>query len=263
MGYKDWIQKQLPLWRHESFQRRQDEWDWVLAPAPYTEPLYREAFKYKGKFIDEGYPRNDIFFAKERCKKINQVCREKLGIGLDKKVVLYAPTFRDYLSKDEFHSEMIDSIADYQKFAESLGEDFVLLIRGHMMNARSGINFEESSLVKDVTKWDDINELVIMSDLAILDYSSLRFDYAQTRKPMIFFVPDLEEYKAEREFLVPYEPTAPGPKVITEEDLVDAIRNASKWQKKYESDYKKFLKEFTPNEDGHASERVNKIVFGI
>ncbi|MDR2748964.1 MAG: CDP-glycerol glycerophosphotransferase family protein, partial [Bifidobacteriaceae bacterium] len=263
MGYADWKQKGLSQLRVESFQRRADEWDWVLAPAPYTEPLYKKAFKYNGKFIDKGYPRNDILFDEEKCQKINKDVRKKLGILSDKKVVLYAPTFRDYLSTDEFHSKMVSSISNYQKFTEALGSDCVLLIRGHMMNARSDASFEESEQVKDVTNWDDINDLIIASDLAILDYSSLRFDWAQTHKPMIFFVPDLEKYKAERQFLISYENTAPGPKITTEDDLIQSVKNVDKWSLKYKAAYQKFLKEYTPNEDGKAARRVNKIVFGV
>ncbi|MDR3127823.1 MAG: CDP-glycerol glycerophosphotransferase family protein [Bifidobacteriaceae bacterium] len=263
MGHKDWQLKQMPAYRFYSFDRRAAQWDWVLAPAPYAEPLYREAFKYKGNFIDTGYPRNDIFFDKLKCQAINKQVRAKLNIPLDKKVILYAPTYRDYLSKDEFEADMVKNIFNYKNFMNRLGQDFVLLIRGHMMNARSKISFEENQQIKDVTQWDDINELIIISDLAVLDYSSIRFDYAQTRKPMIFFVPDLDRYKNSRTFLLPYGKTAPGPKVYTESQLIKAILSADSWHKKYQKPYREFLNQFTPNEDGHATQRVNKIVFGV
>ncbi|MDR3151888.1 MAG: CDP-glycerol glycerophosphotransferase family protein, partial [Bifidobacteriaceae bacterium] len=125
------------------------------------------------------------------------------------------------------------------------------------------LNFETSSQIKDVTQWDDVNDLIIASDLGVFDYSSIRFDYAQTGKPMIFFVPDLEKYKEAREFLIPYEPTAPGPKIETEEELIKKIKTFDSWFSEFSNVYKDFLHKYTPGEDGQASKRVNKIVFGI
>ncbi|MDR3152089.1 MAG: CDP-glycerol glycerophosphotransferase family protein, partial [Bifidobacteriaceae bacterium] len=174
MGHKDWQARGMPAFRIYSFDKRADQWDWVLSPAPYANPLYREAFKYKKAFIGSGYPRNDIFFDKEKCQKINREVRKKLKISFDKKVILYAPTYRDYLSTDEFHAEMVKSISNYKRFVEKLGSDYVLLVRGHMMNARAvndgaigknlleeNLNFETSSQIKDVTQWDDVNDLII------------------------------------------------------------------------------------------------------
>jgi hypothetical protein len=109
--------------------------------------------------------------------------RAALGIGEGQKAVLYAPTFRDYLSRDGMTAEVGDFL-DPLAAAEALGPDCVLLVRGHAFNARGNAERVRGENIRDVTYYHDVMDLCLASDAAILDYSSLRFDYALTRKPM-------------------------------------------------------------------------------
>lgn len=245
------------LARIESFENREADWDYILSPAPYASALYQEHFNFKGEMLEVGHPRNDILVDDSRENErveINQQVRERLNIGQDKKIVLYAPTYRDYASETEFKSNRVDFVS-YDKLAKKLGDDYVILVRGHMMNRRAG-NTVSTSNVIDVTSYPEILDLIIASDLAVLDYSSLRFDYAQTGKPMIFLVPDLDLYEETRGGLMPYLPTAPGWIVNNESELIDAIKHSDEYMTIYGDAWRTFRQDYTPLDAGHAAKRM-------
>ena len=125
-------------------------------------------------------------------------------------MVLYAPTYRDKLNTRTFAARRFDAL-ELGRLARLLGPGHTLLVRGHNNNQRELDRVTGMAQVVDVTDYPDINELTLAADVAVLDYSSLRFDWAITGKPMVFFVPDLEDYFALRRPLFPYEGTAPGP----------------------------------------------------
>ena len=161
--------------------------------------------------LEVGYPRNDVLLKAEG-EEIRARTRAALGIGRHQKAVLYAPTFRDYLSNDGMTAKGV-RFFDPKAAAEALGPSYVVLVRGHAFNARAGLRRVEGDRVVDVTYYPDVTDLCLASDAAILDYSSLRFDYALLRRPMVFLVPDEEEYHANRPAIMPFRPTAPGPRV--------------------------------------------------
>ncbi|HEU0257221.1 MAG TPA: CDP-glycerol glycerophosphotransferase family protein, partial [Microbacteriaceae bacterium] len=183
----------------------------------------------------------------------------RLGIRPGQQALLYAPTFRDYVSADDTRAEMIDFV-DLGRLARRLGDDYVILLRGHPFNARSGTQAE--GRVVNVTDYPDINDLIVASDLAVLDYSSLRFDYALTGKPAIFFVPDRERYFRGREGFLPYDETTPGPQITAAADLERAILDAPRLAAEHEEARRAFLSRFMELEDGHATQRLIDRVFG-
>jgi CDP-glycerol glycerophosphotransferase len=134
-------------------------------------------------------------------------------------------------------------------------------VRGHAFNARAGGRHEGGSHVLDVTGHPDINELILASDVAVLDYSSLRFDYALTGKPMIFLVPDLEKYDAVRGGVIPYGPTAPGPHVTTTREVVTLVRDLPGLERRTRAARETFRRDYTDLDDGHASARLVDAVF--
>ncbi len=141
------------------------------------------------------------------------------------------------------------------------GPGYTLLVRGHAFNARAGGRHEGGGLVLDVTGHPDINDLILASDAAILDYSSLRFDYALTDKPMIFLVPDLEKYDAVRGGVIPFAPTAPGPQVTTTREVVALLRDLDGLARRTEAERDTFRRSYTDLDDGHASARLVDAVF--
>src|SRR4029079_6325544 len=112
---------------------------------------------------------------------------------------------------------------DFDKASRDLGEQFVILARGHAFNARSRRRTGTFQNIVDVTDYPEVSDLYLAADAGIVDYSSLRFDFGVTGKPMIFHVPDLQTSKATRGWLFDFEPTAPGPLVDTTDEVVDRL----------------------------------------
>ena len=175
-----------------------------------------------------------------------------LGVD-DKKVILYAPTWRDnqhtsgqgYTYKTE---------VDFDKLREELGDDYVILFRAHYLVANSFDFDRYRGFVEDVSSYSDINELYIAADILITDYSSVFFDYANLRKPVIFYMYDLEEYANDiRGFYISLD-ELPGPVVRDEEALIKEVRACDEW--KPDEKYEQFCKKYNPKDDGHASERT-------
>ena len=164
-------------------------WNNLLTPDPEMDQYYRRDYDYDGTILPLGYPRNDELVAPDRAA-VRDVVRQRLGIKPHQRAVLYAPTWRDDESTNYRAAQAVTHL-DVEEASAGLGDDWVLLLRGHRFHAGTGAR---SSRVVDVTDYPHINELILASDAAVLDYSSLRFDFALTQRPMIFLVPDLDTY---------------------------------------------------------------------
>src|SRR5690606_12852758 len=147
------------------------------------------------------------------------------GIPQGKKVMLYAPTWRD----NEFYEKgkyKFDFQFDLTRWKQEFGEDWVLLSRMHYLVAENFDFSAHAGTVYDVSGYPDIRDLYLISDLLITDYSSVFFDYAILNRPILFFMYDLEVYRDQlRGFYIDIEQDAPGPIVQTEADLFAAIND--------------------------------------
>ncbi len=122
---------------------------------------------------------------------------------------------------------------------------------------------EYSGFLYDVSGYPDIAELYLISDLLITDYSSVFFDYANLRRPMLFFTYDLEKYRdILRGFYMDMEEELPGPMLFTTEEIIASVENLDQIQAEYEEKYNIFYKKYCGWEDGRASQRVVDAVFG-
>src|SRR5699024_3281888 len=134
---------------------------------------------------------------------------------------LYAPTFRDNKTskKNKF---LFDLKLDLYQMQEHLGDEYVLLLRTHVVISNK-LKIDESlrDFVFNVTKYPDMQELLLISDILITDYSSSMFDFANTKKPLLFFTYDLEEYKENiRGFYMDFENEAPGPLLFNTDEVI-------------------------------------------
>lgn len=260
MGLPNWTRERREIAHIRSYLDRAADWDFLVSPATYaTDPL-RQAFGFPHEVLEIGYPRNDVLLGSDTAQ-IAARTRARLGIREDKSVILYAPTFRDELAKNDFTAAMVDYL-DVDGLASTLGPSQVLLVRGHAFNAREHERIGSAGRVIDVTDYPDVAELILASDAAVLDYSSLRFDYSLTDKPMIFFVPDLERYLSEtRGAIMPYEPTAPGPLVRSTDEVIEALADLDAVRRDWSEARAKFRRQFTDLDDGHASEQLVDRVF--
>lgn len=255
MGIGFWEDKGFNTWEVDSeVARRNTAWDSIVLPNNESVRYYEEQYRFEGEYLVTGYPRNDMIVngsAIEAKAKMESV----YGIPSDKKLLLYAPTWRDSSATGAWSATMFDEL-DIEKLADSLGDDYVLLIRGHNYNLREQSRVKRSASVVDVTDYPEINDLILAADVALVDYSSLRFDWALTMKPMLFFVPDMEEYLSLRPGLFPYEESAPGPLLSSTDEVIAAMADLSSYDDQYGAELEIFNARFNGLSDGAASSRV-------
>lgn len=261
-GRRHWAKTGLSQARIDSFYKRALAWDYLLSPAPYATPLLSEFLPedtdWQGQFLEIGYPRNDVLVSPPAGRR--EGIRSRLGILPEQTAVLYAPTYRDYLSVSEFSAKALE-LLDADRISRALGDQFVVLTRGHVMNSRASSQAFRGTSAIDVTEYPDVNDLIIASDAAILDYSSLRFDYALTGKPMIFLNPDRERYFAGRDPMVPYAETAPGPWVGDTDAIVQHLRRLGEVMRTHAAERARFRATYLPLDDGQATRRLIDVVF--
>ena len=184
-----------------------------------------------------------------------------MGIPKDKKVILYAPTWRD----DEYYESgkyKFDLKLDLRMMQKKLSDEYVVILRTHYFIADNLDVTGLEGFVYNLSKYDDIAELYLISDILITDYSSVFFDYANLKRPMLFFTYDLDKYRdVLRGFYIDMEKELPGPLLFTTEEIIDSIENINTVNAKYASIYNEFYDRFCGWEDGHASENCIKAVF--
>jgi CDP-glycerol glycerophosphotransferase len=228
-------------------------WSVLLSPNRFSTPLMRSAFQYQGEILESGYPRNDVL-RRGRDEVAAQV-RAALGLPEGKRVVLYAPTWRD----DEYYGPGRYKLAlnlDLDRAAEQLAGDHVLLIRRHP-NVADEIPQAGGGFVWDVSTYPDMADLLAVTDILITDYSSVMFDFANTGRPMLFFTYDLEHYRDRlRGFYFDFEAEAPGPLLATSDEVIEAIRDVDAVAQRYRDAYQAFAERACDLDDGFATVRV-------
>jgi CDP-glycerol glycerophosphotransferase (TagB/SpsB family) len=230
--------------------RQSRRWDALLAQNAYSASIFRTAYAVRRPIWVTGYPRNDILFRPAEVARI----RAALGLADGARAVLYAPTWRDD------RTELVADL-DAVRFARSLSDDHVLLVRGHSRTLGHGADHQGDRLI-DVTSYPDVGELMLVADVLITDYSSVMFDFASTGKPMVFFTPDLAHYgDVLRGFYFDLVADAPGPLVQTHDELVAALSDLDGLAAKYADRYAAWQQKFTPHDDGRAAERVVQRLF--
>lgn len=202
----------------------------------------------KDSYIMAGLPRNDELFAysKDKCDQI----RESLGIN-DKKVILYTPTYREYLI-DKNNDIFLKPPMDINRWRKELGDKYILLIRAHYAVSRA-MGIQDDDFVKDVSKYSNLNDLYAISDMMVSDYSSTFFDYSVFNRPMFCFAYDYEEYQEKRGLYVKLEDVLPCKVCKTEDEVLSEIEHCDYQKACGQTD--EFRKKYVPNE-GHASEAV-------
>ncbi|MGX7025479.1 CDP-glycerol glycerophosphotransferase family protein [Vagococcus hydrophili] len=245
----------------QSFAEESSRWDYLVSPSSYTTEIFKKAFAYSGKLIESGYPRNDLLVQATKEKAIKNQLKEKLNIPLNKKVILYAPTWREKENRVNGKYEFTTDFP-FDKMEEVLGEDTLLLVRMHYLVAQ---NFDFSDCNKkiiDVSSNYDMSELLAISDLLITDYSSCMFDFAITNNPIVFFIPDQEEYDQElRGFYFKMEETMPGPLIENKEGLLATLNDYQNGVSLKTDNYTKFKEKFTSLEKAEASKSVTEVIF--
>lgn len=236
------------------------DWNYLISPSPYATSAFKSAFRYQGEILEHGYPRNDIFY-NENVKEISSQVKKRLKLPTNKKVILYAPTFRD---NQKVNNKFVFSLnMDFDKLYEQLGEEYILLLRLHVIvKNKVHIPEEYRDFIYNVSNYPDIQELYLISDILITDYSSVMFDFANTGRPILFYTYDLEDYRDNlRGFYMDLEKEAPGPLLKTTEDIIESVLKIDHVANEYNQKYHAFKEKFCGLEDGHATERVVTQIF--
>jgi CDP-glycerol glycerophosphotransferase len=228
--------------------------------------------------LETGLPRTDLLVRPDREQRAEDV-RRRLGLS-GKRIVLYAPSYLDHL--EHRSSERASRVRDVPTYAhedervyrqgplldlaaigEALGDDHVILFRKHR-RVLDRLPASAAPFALDVSDYPDVIELLLVADVLVTDYSSIVFDFASTRRPIIFFTPRFEEYRDEiRGFSLDFESIAPGPLLRTTDEVIAALGDTDAVRAKFRDRYTAFVDAHCGLADGEASARVVERVFGV
>lgn len=227
----------------------------MLAPSEEVKQIMQRAFDHD-RVLTLGYPRNDVFFDH---RLIYNDLRVAFSFKQYKKVILYAPTFRDHKNKVQpFTSDFLITLNAYCE-----AHNYLFLLKKHPWE-KELIFPSHLSHLRDVSdEVSDVQELLLWTDILITDYSSVFFDFMVTKKPVIFYAYDLPEYKAHcRDLYYDYESEVQGPIVKEEEKLLEVLYNIEEWSVNpyYIERYQQVNEKFNTYNDGKACERLMKVL---
>jgi len=248
-----------PMYKKD-FYIQSRRWDYLISPNQYSSDIFRRAFKFEKTMLEYGYPRNDIMYHSNAHEKVEEI-KKSLNIPLDKKVILYAPTWRDddYFDRGKYRFTLQ---LDLEKLKKELSDEYVIVLRMHYFIANQLDISDYKGFAYDCSNYDDIAELYLMSDILITDYSSVFFDYANLQRPILFYTYDLEKYRDTlRGFYFNLEEEAPGPLLQTSDEVLTTIKNIDDISEQYRGKYEAFYEKFCSWEDGNASKNVVEQVF--
>ncbi|MFF3665312.1 CDP-glycerol glycerophosphotransferase family protein [Microtetraspora malaysiensis] len=239
-----------PVWHRQAVEVR--GWDVLVSQSPWASSVLRKAFGYEGEILECGYPRNDVLVGDR--EPAASAIRRRVGVPEGKRVILYAPTFRDY---DRRNASVKLDLVDARR---ALGTDHVVLVRGHAMQAFPHVPSLDGFAI-DVTTYPDMADLLLIADVLVTDYSSSMFDFVASGRPVVLFTPDLDRYRGAREIYLDLESQRPGPRLATSPEVVEVLRTIDSVHAKLADRYASFVQTYAPNENGKAAARLVDHVF--
>ncbi|MFB9722434.1 bifunctional glycosyltransferase/CDP-glycerol:glycerophosphate glycerophosphotransferase [Planobispora longispora] len=230
-------------------------WDALVSPSAEFERIFVPSNGYTGPVLRYGSPRCDVLVHGDPAA-VERV-RDRLEIPPDRKVLLYAPTYRDQAKRSG------QSIrADLEAMAEALAEEWVVILRPHPVE-RYRVPEHLRHFVRPAGSYPEINDLMLASDALLTDYSSVMCDYAVTGKPMLFLIDDWDEYRrVERGVYHDLPEIAPGPCLTTTEELIYALLDLDDMSASFAAKYAAFRQMWCADERGNAGVRVVDAFFG-
>lgn len=239
----------------EEFSNEVKNWDYLVSANQYSTDHFKTAFRFEGDVLQVGYPRNE-FLHNHTSEDVKRV-RAEFGIRDDEVVVLYTPTYRDnqsqgkgkYFQKIKLDLDLLEKTSGIK-----------VLLRVHYLVSET-LELSNYKNIINVSQVEDINQLYIMSDALLNDYSSTMFDYLILNKPIILFAYDLEEYEREiRGFYMDYN-KLPGEQISSTERLIEIMRNLKGYEKVWEEELAQFRKEMILDSEAQASEKIIDKIF--
>ena len=206
----------------------------------------------KNKILETGMPRNDLFFmGDEYLSDIRKKVKQSLNIDNEKKIILYAPTYRNY-DKDV---EILDVNKLISACEKRFGGSFIFAVRCHRFDNQN--KFPKSPDIIDTNSYDDLQEIIVASDVVITDYSSIMWDVSFTKTPCFIYAVDVDKYLGDRGFYTPIE-TWPFPISKNNCELEESILNFN--PDNYQSRVKKHQLELGSFENGTAAKEITNYI---
>lgn len=246
----------------KNFYAETSRWDYLISPNRYSTNIFKTAFWMdENRTLEIGYPRNDILVNRSNDQKYIEKLKKELNIPKGKKIIMYAPTWRDdeFVKKGKYLFDLKINLENLQK---ELGDEFVILLRMHYLisNALDLSGYEDFAI--DVSNYNDISELYLISDALITDYSSVMFDFGILKRPQYFFAYDIEKYdKGLRGFYMDYMNDLPGEIITDEFKLAEELKDIDKHKEKYKDKIERFYDKFCSIEKGQSSKIIGDFIY--
>ncbi len=268
----------MPAYTKELFIKKSKRYDYLVSSSARIAKIFSKSHTINPKILKTGLPQNDFLFETYSPQRIADL-KNKYNIPHNKKVVVYAPTYR-YKRGQEFHY-----LIDFNTLHEKLGDKYHIIIKTHPFNYTDlrSIDFRDITnfraklknntpfiqlfgKLKDTlndtvyeTTPADINELMLLCDIFITDYSSTVFSFTHLNKPLVMFTPDVIYYNSTRGSYFDIDQIAPGAVAKNTNELIDAILSASdydSWHQLYSNKINSFKSEFVSWEQGDAANKI-------
>ena len=243
---------------HQGYKR----YSKVITSSEDINWCYAEAFGVDpAKVRATGIPDTDLFFDAEKAKTVKRNFYSRYPWARNKKLILFAPTYRaDSLKEASYDFEKLDTDMLYNE----LSDEYIFALKWHPavyeVIKNSGSNYFQDKkyggFFRDFSNHRDINDLLLVCDVLVTDYSSVIFDYFLTGKPIVFFAYDSNDYKNRRGFYYDYEEYQYGPVSENTTELIKCIKETESQISRYREKRDSFGNKFMRSCDGHSSERV-------
>ncbi len=238
-----------------------EQWDAVISSNTYSSACYQSGLGVKvNQILQIGRPRNDYLMRPDASKEKARL-KKSMGLPDDKKTILYAPVWREDEETDvEGYYKMQLGL---HRMKEQLGDEYIVLIRIHdYITGKIILDQALEGFIYDFSFYDDVQELMMVSDVMITDYSSMVFDYACLRRPIYFYFYDFEEFEKHKEhFYFDWnEKKLPGPVCRTTQEIIDYMKNESKTKVDYKEAYDAFFAKYCAG-SGRSAEMLARKMF--
>ena len=236
----------------------------AIVTSPSIKWCFEEGFgmEKKGVVSATGFPRCDCFFDQDYIKKVKTRFYREYPELKGKKIILFAPTYRGTnLKVANYEFDKLDLDLLYKK----LSKDYVFVFKWHpaiynnmQLNILERYDFSKyGDFYWDLSKYRDINDLLIVSDILVTDYSSVIFDYVLLDKPVVYFTYDLEEYENDRGLYYPFNDYVYGSVAKNSLELATSIKKAKMMRK----ERKEFKDKFMSSCDGNSTKKTYEFIF--
>lgn len=252
------LKKFTDVWSKKTQDLANRDTDLLISNSTFETNVFRESVWPDTPVKEWGHPRNDILFCKNQVKVVKDKVYKRYNLSNDVSLILYAPTFRDEhlygttTQKKDLSMYLHDFDSLIAACTERFGKKFVVLTRMHPHISKR-LELAQDPRVINVSSYPDIQELILLSDIAITDYSSWIFDFLLTKRPGFIYAVDHKAYLKQREIYYPLD-SLPFPFADSFEKLLSSIKSFD--QDKFNIQASEFLEKAHCVEDGKASIRV-------